>query len=107
MKQAQLKSIFALIFLFIMSAILIHALSTTLESPVDNFADDDGYLDFEASCTPTAFDGTTSYNVTNATLWDNTGGTWAARSTIHVVEDGGPINNVNTTYFFNFTTATG
>ncbi|KKL82649.1 hypothetical protein LCGC14_1982650, partial [marine sediment metagenome] len=61
----------------------------------------DGYLDLRASCGSKSIDdhdGTTSWNVTNATLWTNVLGDWKQNQTLHVAN---PI--VNDTYLFNFT----
>ena len=98
MKQAKLKSVFTLILVFIISSFIINAVSTTLTSPQDNFVDDDGYLDLRASCTPTTFDGATSYNVTNVTLYSDVSGTWKANKTFQIITP-----TANSTYFANFT----
>ena len=101
MKQGQLKSILALVFSLIIMSFLIGAVTTTLLSPSDGFTDDDGFLDLRGSCTPSSqneHDGTTSYNITNATLYSNVDGTWKANASLNVTT---PI--VNSTYFFNFT----
>ena len=96
-KKIQIKSIFALILAFTLLSTLIYAVSTNLQNPVDSFVDDDGFLDLRASCEP-GYDGTTSYNITNATLYSNVGGIWKANKTLQVVNA-----IVNSTYYFNFT----
>jgi len=91
------KSImYFLIFMF--SIALAYAVSTSLTSPTNNFIDDDGNLDLRGSCAPTDPDGTTQYNITNATLYSNVDGTWKANKTLDVTT-----SLTNLTYFFNFT----
>ena len=102
MNKAQLKTT-SLIFLFlIVLSLLIYAVSTSLLSPVTGFIDDDSFLDLRGSCTPTAFDGTTNWNITNATLYitsyNGTGTGWLRNATIQV-----PTSLANVTYLFNFT----
>lgn len=104
MDKSQLKTV-GIIFLIIISLSvgLIFALTGAPENPVNNFEDNDGRLDLGASCVPTSqagsnYDGTTSYNITNATLYSNVDGTWKSNATIQVSS---AIANV--TYFFNFT----
>lgn len=104
MKEAKLKSIFTIIFIFIMTVLLInvYAVGTTLLSPSDNSLDDDGYLDLRGKCEPTSendYDGTTTYNITNATLYSNVDGTWKTNKTRFVSADHPP----NATFYFNFT----
>src|SRR3990167_2065199 len=102
-KKSQLKTIGIFILLVGILAGFIYAISGT---PVtsDNTVDDDGYLDLRASCIPTSqsttgeYDGTTSYNITNATIYSNVDGTWKANATIQVANA-----IANSTYFFNFT----
>ena len=97
-KQAKFKIIGFLIILTLLYSIFVFSLGTTLESPADNFIDNDGYLDLRGSCNSAgSYDGTTSYNITNATLYSNVGGTWKENKTIHVVIA------PNQTYYFNFT----
>lgn len=97
MKNAQAKSILVGILILLLSILTIYAVGTTLVSPASNYVDTDGYLDLRASCTPTAWDGYTSYNISNATLYSNVDGTWKANITRH----GGAISNG--TFLFNFT----
>jgi len=97
MEKLQIKSISVLILVFTLLTTLIYAVSTTLQSPVGNFVDDDGFLDLRASCDP-SYDGTTSHNITKATLYSNVGGIWKASKTLQVEN---PI--ANSTYYFNFT----
>jgi len=103
MKRAQVKTITLMILIFLMGVFLIYALPiTTLTSPADNTVDDDGYLDLRGSCEPFSannFDGTTVWNITNATLYSNVGGSWVANKTLQVGEG----SQSNATYFFNFT----
>ena len=77
---------------------LIYAVSTTLLTPAPNFSDNDGILDLRGTCAPTPHDGTTSFNVSSATLYTNVFGTWKANKTISAIG-----NSCNTTYHFNFT----
>ena len=100
MKNAQLRSIFALLLVFIIGALLIYALPTTLlTSPADNAADNDGYLSFAGSCTPTFNNSPdTHYNITNATLYTNIDGTWKANRTLNISK-----SDANGTFFANFT----
>ena len=98
MKQGQLKLTLALIFVFIMAILLVYAVTTVLISPTDNSVDTDGYLDLRSSCAPSTFDGTTSWNVTNATLYTNVNGSWALNNTLKAVN---PLSN--STEYFNFT----
>ncbi len=101
MKQGQFKSILLLVFSLIIMSFLIGAVTTTLISPEDNAVDDDGFLDLRGSCTPASqneHDGTTSWNITNATLYSNVNGIWQSNATLNVTT---PL--VNITYFFNFT----
>ncbi len=100
MKKSQVKTMFVFVLIFTLLATLIYAVASTLLSPVDNFADDDGYLDLRGSCKPTSqdnYDGTTLWNISNASLWSNVGGTWKKNVTKHV------ISPENGTYLFNFT----
>jgi len=101
MKKLQIKSVLVLVLVFTLLSTLTYSLSTTLQSPADNFADDDGFLDLRASCEPTSensYDGTTSWNITDATLYSDVQGSWKANRTIQVAN---PI--ANSTYYFNFT----
>ncbi|KKK88071.1 hypothetical protein LCGC14_2746830, partial [marine sediment metagenome] len=68
MKKSQVKIIFSMFLIFSLLISLIYAVGTTLTSPVDNFRDDDGYLDLRGKCIPSA-NSTVSYNITNATLY--------------------------------------
>ncbi len=101
MKKAQAKSIFAILILFLISVFIVSSVAPVLISPVDNFVDDDGYLDLRGSCESTSennYDGTTSWNVTNATLYSSVSGSWQINKTLQVAN---PL--ANNTYFFNFT----
>ena len=93
MKQGKLKSmfIFGLVLAFLIT--LVYASVTTLISPIDNSIDDDGKIDFEVACIPS-----TSWNVTNATLYTNIGGVWLSNRTLQYTD---PV--VNATAYFNFT----
>ena len=93
MKQGKLKSmfIFGLVLAFLIT--LVYASVTTLISPIDNSIDDDGKIDFEVACIPS-----TSWNVTNATLYTNIGGVWLSNRTLQYTD---PV--VNSTAYFNFT----
>ena len=105
MKNAQVKSISWLLFMFIMTTILIYAVSTNLITPSDNSIDNDGSLDLRGSCEPTSensYDGTTTWNITNATLYTNIGGDWKANQTLHGTD--GSDSNINSTLLFNFST---
>ncbi len=99
-KQAKLKFFGSSILLIILFAFLVSGIQTYLDT-ADNFVDDDGYLDLRGRCEPTSVnshDGTTTYNITNATVWSNVGGTWKANYTINNINSG-----PNSTYYFNFT----
>ncbi len=99
-KKSQVKSVFMLFLIFTLLITLIYAIGTTLVTPAENYVDDDGYLDLRAKCEPTSVnehDGTTSWNITNATLYSNVDGTWEENKTIDVTP------GVNVTYYFNFT----
>ena len=96
-KKSQIKSVFVLILVFTLLLTPTYAVYTTLESPADDFVDDDGFLDLRANCTP-VYDGTTSYNITNSILYSNVSGTWEQKNTIQVEN---PL--ANSTYLFNFT----
>jgi len=98
MKQSQMKLMFLLLLIFSVLAIGIFAVSSTLLTPSAGFTDDDGILDLRGICIPTPHDGTTSFNVSNATLYTNVFGTWLANKSISATGNPG-----NTTYHFNFT----
>ena len=98
MKKSQLRSLLAFLVISILLVTLVFAVGSNLTSPSDNSADDDGYLDLRGSCVPTSHDGTTSFNITNATLYSNVDGTWKANRTRDTRNSVG-----NATYFFNFT----
>jgi len=97
MKKLQIKSTFVLVLVFTLLSVIVFAVSTTLQSPANNFVDDDGFLDLRASCNP-GYDGTTSYNITKATLYSDLDGTWKEDNTLQVT-----IPIANATYYFNFT----
>ena len=100
-RKIRMESVFVLTLIFTLVSTLIYAVSTTLQSPAGGFVDDDGFLDLRASCEPTSendYDGTTSWNITNATLYSNVQGVWKANKTLQVEN---PI--ANSTYYFNFT----
>jgi len=87
MKKIQIKTMFVLTLVFILFSTLIYAVSTSLQSPAGGFVDDDGFLDLRVSCEPTSennYDGTTSWNITNATLSSNVGGAFKANKTLQV-----------------------
>ena len=90
--------------LFLIALLLvsfIFAIGTTLITS-DNIIDDDGYLDLSASCEPTSkaeYDGTTTFNITNATLYSSVTGTWRENKTLP--RTGSSVGN--DTYIFNFT----
>ncbi len=99
-KKSQVKSVFIFTLLTILLISMIYAVSTTLTT-ADNYVDDDGFLDLRATCEPTSennYDGTTVWNITNATLWSNVDGTWKTNVTLHA---SGLLGN--DTYLFNFT----
>ncbi len=98
MKKSQVKTMFVFVLIFTLLATLIYAVASTLLSPVDNFADDDGYLDLRGSCSPSTADATTNWNITNGTLWTNVDGTWKKNVTRQAIASIG-----NNTYYFNFT----
>jgi len=104
MDKAQLKIILLSMLFIIFLSLLIYAVSTTLLTPIDQATDDDSFLDLRGSCTPasSSYDGTTSWNITNATLYitsSNGSGTgWFRNVTL---QDTTP--NANATYHFNFT----
>src|SRR3990167_1373896 len=98
MDKAQFKSISLIALFFVVMAMLIYAVSTTLTSPADNVIDNDGYLNLIATCDPTAATGNTMYNITNATLYSNVDGTWKANKTLIVTQP-----KANGTYYANFT----
>ncbi len=101
MKKSQVKSIVIVALLTILFISLAYALSSTLLSPADDAQDNDGYLDLRGSCEPTSqneFDGTTEFNITNATLYTDISGTWKANETLPVASSAR-----NETYYFNFT----
>ena len=77
MKKSQIKTMFIMFLILLVTLSVIYAVSTTLVSPVDNFVDDDGFLDLRATCAPTILTGEI-WNVTNATLYHNVDGTWKA-----------------------------
>ena len=87
MKNSKVKLFFISILIFMFSISVIYGITTTLNSPADNFVDDDGFLDLRATCTPTSatnYDGTTSWNMSNATLFHNVDGDWDANLTIEI-----------------------
>lgn len=98
-KQAKFRFVAMSSVLLILLSLLIYAIGSSLESPIAGFVDDDGQLDLRGSCTPTANDGTTWFNVTNATISTNVDGTYKANQTIQVAN---PINDTGVV-FFNFT----
>src|SRR3989338_2253392 len=101
MKNVIIKLKFAFVLAFALLSTQIYAISTALQSPANNFIDDDGFLDLRASCEPVSennYDETTSWNITNATLYSNVGGIWKANKTLQAKN---PI--ANSTYYFNFT----
>ena len=104
--KAQIKSMFLIVLFLLSLVILIYAVSTTLITPSANtVASTDGSLDLRGKCEVfTPFDGYTSWNITNATLWTNIGGTWQRNKTIQVssLTAGGNIT-ANTTWYFNWT----
>lgn len=104
MNKAQIKTMGILFLLFsIIGFILVYAITSTLQSPSDNSEDNDGWLSLNATCEPTASDGTTSYNITNATLWTNADGTWKQNKTLYANATNDVASNANITYHFNFT----
>src|SRR3990167_9599491 len=98
MDKGQLKSISMIMLFFVVMAMLIYAVSTTLTSPNDNTIDDDGYLILTASCAPTTATSDTMYNITNATLNSNIGGSWKPNVTLQI-----PTSRSNGTFLANFT----
>tara|TARA_Y100000310_G_scaffold2558_1_gene3288 strand:+ start:4574 stop:7408 length:2835 start_codon:yes stop_codon:yes gene_type:complete len=96
-RKPVIRSIFVLILVFTLLSTLVYAVTTTLQSPVADFVDDDGFLDLRASC-EASYDGTTSYNITKADLYSNEEGSWISGGTLQVEN---PI--ANATYYFNFT----
>ena len=101
MKNVIIKLKFALVLVFALLSTSIYAISTALQSPANDFIDDDGFLDLRASCEPVSennYDETTSWNITNATLYSHVWGIWKANRTLQVKN---PI--ANSTYYFNFT----
>jgi len=101
MKDIRTKLTFALVLIFVLLSASVYSVSTTLQSPASGFMDDDGFLDLRASCEPVSennYDGTTSWNITNATLYSNVEGVWKANKMLQVKN---PI--ANSTYYFNFT----
>ena len=108
MDKAQLKSISLIALFLIVLSLLIYAVSTSLLSPVTGFTDDDSFLDLRVSCVPTIQDGTTSYNVTNATLYitstNGSGNGWFRNVTLPATIGGAGNGGIgNQTYLFNFT----
>ena len=104
-KQAKFKFIGSLILTLMLFALLVGGLQTYLDSPADNFEDDDGYLDLRGRCEPTSvneYDGTTSYNITKAVLYSDVSGTWQSNYTLNISNQS-LLTSVNTTFFFNFT----
>ncbi len=101
MKKSQVKSIVIVALLTILFISLAFALTSTLLSPANDAQDNDGYLDLRGKCEPTSqneFDGTTEFNITNATLYTDISGTWKANETLPVASSAR-----NQTYYFNFT----
>ncbi len=98
MKKSQVKTMFVFILALALIISLAYAIGTTLISPSDFSQDSDGFLSQKASCIPTAWDGTTSYNITNATLYSNVDGTWKSNGTLKA-----PNSKGNDTFLFNFT----
>ncbi len=101
MKKSQVKSIVITTLLSILIISLAYALSSTLLSPNEGAQDNDGYLDLRGKCEPTSqneADGTTEFNITNATLYTDVSGTWKANETLAVDSSAR-----NQTYYFNFT----
>ena len=103
MKKSQAKTMLIFFSLFMIFSFIGYAVTTVLITPTDNSVDDDGFLDLRGSCIPTSansYDGTTQWNITNATLWTNVDGIWKANKTINLNETSVPSND---TYLFNFT----
>ena len=98
MKQGKLKSMFIFGLVLALLITLVYAVNTNLLSPIDNFQDNDGFLDLRGKCIPSANSTVSHYNITNATLWSNVDGTWKANATLQA-----PGSVPNATYFFNFT----
>ena len=102
MKKSQAKIISLLSLFLILFSLVAYGIASTLITPTEGAIDDDGYLDLRGKCeskSQNEYDGTTSWNVTNATLWSNVDGTWKPNATLQVSGD----KIANTTYFFNFT----
>lgn len=98
-KKTQIKIALLSILILIILSLLIYAVATELLSPAQNAIDDDGFLDLKGRCVPSNMNGTTSWNVTNATLYAKIGsGSWLANKTLQV-----PSPRANLTYLFNFT----
>jgi len=98
MRNAQLKSVLAIFAMVLILLTIAFAVTTVLLSPANFAVDNDGALDLRASCAVTTYDGFTSWNATNATLYTNIGGTWKANKTVQF--SGNPANS---TYLVNFT----
>ena len=97
-KKSQIKTLVIFSVLALLLSFIVYAVSSSLRSPIESFIDDDGYLDLRGSCVPTLYDGTTSFNITNATLYSDVSGTWLRNKTLDVITSEG-----NATYLFNFT----
>ncbi len=87
------KSMFILGLILMLSLFLVYATTTLLTSPIDNYSDDDGYLDLKGTCTPSS-----GQNITSATLYSNVDGTWKANKTLSV-----GIVGIDVVQYFNFT----
>jgi len=99
-KKSQVKSVFIVFLLALLIILMGYALETTLTSPDDSSTDTDGSLALTATCEPTdknVSGSYTNYNITNATLWTNVGGTWKVNSTINI---GTPTENTTRTFVF-------
>ncbi len=97
-KQGKFKFIGSLILFTLILSLMVYAISTSLDSPIASFIDDDGYLDLKGRCTPTS-----GQNITNATLFSNVDGTWKANKTFEVDRTIGIGARVDVVYYANFT----
>lgn len=97
-RQAKFRFIGISILSILLISLLVYAVGTSLDSPIDNFVDDDGYLELKGACSPTLYDDTTSYNISNGTIYSTVGGDWKANKTTEATGSMG-----NSTYLFNFT----
>lgn len=106
MKTAKIKTMFIIFILFLLVISISFAVISRLQTP-NGFISTTGFTALSGACEATSeneYDGTTSWNITNATLYTNADGTWKPNGTLLTDH---PNGSINSTYFFNFTTTNG